>query len=29
MQPFPPSPAFTNILASSTNTGIKLHKKIT
>src|SRR5258708_27257842 len=27
MQPLPPSPAFTSILASSTNTGIKLHKR--
>src|SRR6266436_377794 len=26
MQPLPPSPAFANILASSTNTGIKLRK---
>src|SRR5712691_11829805 len=26
-QPLPPLPAFTNILASSTNTGIKLQKK--
>src|SRR5260370_42060969 len=26
MQPLPPSPAFTSILASSTNTGIKLRK---
>jgi hypothetical protein len=29
MQPLPPSPAFTNILASSTNTRINLRKKIT
>src|SRR6266436_7653092 len=26
MQPLPPSPPFTNILASSTNTGRRLHK---
>src|SRR5258708_19827585 len=26
MQPLPPSPPFTNILASSTNTGNRLHK---